>query len=98
MGRYVPTPEQAAAVDLLTLAGYKVVRQATYDRLLERVHLAEHRCAWEVERSESAQAWARQECDEQRRLAARLNEVCFAAAALGVSIQDINTALDRAQA
>lgn len=94
MSRYVPSPDEQAAIDRLRLVGYAVVRQATYDRLQERVRLAEHRQAYEIERRESSDAWARRECDEQRRLADRLNRVVAAAAALGVSIQDINAALD----
>lgn len=96
MGRYVPTPEEQAAIDLLTLAGYHVMRQRSYDTLRERVRVAEQMQAWETERRQDTDAWARRECDEQRRLARRLNEVCFAAAAQGVSIQQINAALKEA--
>lgn len=93
MTRYQPTAAEQDAIKLLKLAGYAVVRQRTYDRLQERVRIAELRQAWETERQESAQRWARRECDEQRRLADRLTRVAAAAAALGVSIQDINAAL-----
>lgn len=96
MARYVPTPEEQAAIDMLRLAGYAVVRQRTYDALGERVSLAEHRQRWAEEWRESSDRWARRECDEQRRLADRLNEVCYAAAALGVPITDINAALEAA--
>lgn len=96
MSRYVPSPEEQGAIDLLTLVGYAVVRQRTYDHLVERVRLAECYRDMEIERRESVEHWAHRECDEQRRLSARLNEVCFAAAALGVSIADINAALDGA--
>lgn len=93
MSRYVPSADERAAMDTLRLAGYAVVRQRTYDGLQERVRVAEQMQAWETERREDAQRWASRECDEQRRLADRLNRVVAAAAALGVSITDINAAL-----
>lgn len=93
MSRYVPTADEKAAIDRLTLAGYKVVREGTYAALIERVRHAEAMQRWETERRESNEAWARDCHKDERRLADRLNEVCYAAAALGVSIQDINTAL-----
>jgi hypothetical protein len=96
MPRYVPTAEEQAAIDRLTLAGYAVVRQRTYDALRERLRVADCMTAMEIERREGVEHWARRECDEQRRLSARLNAVCTAAAALGVSITDINAALDAA--
>lgn len=96
MGRYVPTSEERAAIHLLTLAGYSVVRQRTHDDLLERVRIAKCMEQMEIERRESSERWARRESDEQRRLAARLNEVCYAAASQGVTIQAINAALDGA--
>lgn len=93
MSRYQPTATEQAAIDLLRLAGYAVMRQSTHDRLHARVELAKHEVEWQTEWREHSDAWARRECDEQRRLQDRLNAVCFAAAALGVSIQAINAAL-----
>lgn len=98
VSRYVPTAEERAAIDLLRLAGYAVARQRTYDGLLERVSLAEHRQAYEIERREGTERWVQSVCAEERRLYDRLNEVCYAAAALGVDIQAINDALHRANA
>lgn len=80
-------------IESLTLAGYAVVRQRTYDRLRERVALAERLAEWETERRDHTAKWAHEAFVEQRRLSDRLNEVCFAAAALGVSIGAINKAL-----
>lgn len=94
MSRYVPSPDEQAAIDLLSLAGYTVVRQRTYDALHERVRIAECRRDMEAERRKSVEAWAQREGQEQRRLSDRLNRVCYAAAALGVSIQAINEALE----
>lgn len=96
MTRYQPTPDEAAAIDLLRLAGYAVVRQQTYARLQERVRLAECMAEWETDRRKSTEKWAHVALDEQGRLAGRLNEVCFAATALGVPIGAINEALDKA--
>lgn len=93
MGKYKPTPDEQAAIDLLRLAGYAVVRQRTYDAQRERTRLAECLHGMEIDRRKDSEAWARRECDEQRRLADRLHRVVAAAAALGVSIQDINIAL-----
>lgn len=94
MSRYVATETEQAAIDLLTLAGYAVVRQRTYDQLRERVRYAEQLRAWESERREHTSKWAHDALDEQRRLADRLNRVVASAASLGVSITDINAALD----
>jgi polynucleotide 5'-kinase involved in rRNA processing len=94
MSRYQPTADEQAAIDLLRLAGYAVVRQATYDKLRERVTTARHEVQWQTEWREHSDAWARRECDEQRRLADRLTAVVGAAAAQGVTIQAINEALE----
>lgn len=93
MSRYVPDDAERACIDLLSANGYAVVRQRTYDRLRERVSIAERLQEWEAERREDTAKWAHEALDEQRRLADRLNRVVAAAAALGVSITDINAAL-----
>lgn len=95
MSRYVPSPEERAAIDLLRLAGYAVVRQRTYDNLGERVRVAEVMYAYEKDCSEGTRRWADKAFDEQRRLSDRLNEVCFTAASQGVTIQAINDALEK---
>lgn len=97
MGRYQPTAEEQAAIDLLTLAGYAVVRQRTYDELREQVTLAKHREGWLEEDAAHARAWAHESLSGERRLADRLNQVCTAAASLGVPIDKINRALGRTQ-
>ncbi len=96
MARHVPTPEEQAAIDLLTLAGYAVIRQRSYDALRERVRVAEALQQAEAEHRQGTERWAHRECDERRRMTDRLNAVCTAAAALGVPITDINAALDAA--
>ena len=93
MSRYEPTADERAAIDMLTVAGYAVVRQRTYDGLRERVTIAEHERDWSRRDSESAERWAIRESDEMRRLSDRLNRVVAAAAAQGVTIQAINQAL-----
>lgn len=98
MARYQPTAAETAAIDLLRLAGYAVVRQSTYDNLRQRIDIAEHRVEWEQDAAEHARAWARDCCREERRLTDRLNEVATAAAAKGVSIDAINEALHTADA
>jgi hypothetical protein len=98
MARYVPTAEEQAAIDLLTLSGHAVLRQRSYDALRERVRVAEVLRESDREQAEHARAWARDQISEQRRLTDRLNAVCTAAAALGVPITDINAALDAASA
>jgi 16S rRNA G966 N2-methylase RsmD len=50
MSRYVPTADQQAAIDFLRLSGYAVVRQRTYDRVIERARVAE--CLQECEREQ----------------------------------------------
>lgn len=96
MPRYAPTPEELAAIDLLTLAGYAVVRQRTHDALRERVRVAEALRDMEIDRRLSVERWAHRCLDEERRLSRRLDEVCTTAAALGVPITDINAALEAA--
>jgi len=96
MGRHIPTDWERDAIDRLTLAGHKVVRQSTYDNLLKRIDRAENNARWEAHLAEANREWARDAHTEQRRLSRRLDEVCTAAAALGVSIHDINAALDAA--
>ena len=93
MARYVPSADEQAAIDLLTLAGYAVVRQRTYDALHERVRVAEALRQAEADHRDSGVQWAHRCLDEQNRLDRRLNEVCTAAAALGVPIRDINAAI-----
>lgn len=83
-------PEQAAEKVVLARKSYEHLIR-TRDRALRAVE-------WETERRKGTEDWARRECAEQRRLTDRLNEVCYAAAALGVPIQTINDALAKADA
>lgn len=94
MSRYVPTADEQAAIERLTLAGYAVVRQRTYDGLRERVSRAEWALESAERQVESVNRWALDSCDESRRLSKRLTAVVASAASLGVSIQAINDALD----
>jgi hypothetical protein len=93
VSRYEPSPLEQSAIDMLTAAGYTVVRQRSYDALRERVRRAETIADMERERREGNERWAQNCLTEERRLHTRLNEVCAGAAALGVSITDINAAL-----
>jgi len=94
VSRYVPTAAEQRLIDRLTLAGYAVVRQRTYDRLKERVALAERVAEWQTEWRASNDRYSEAAYAELRRLADRLTAVAAAAASLGVSIQAINEALD----
>ena len=89
MGKYVPTADQQAAIDVLRLAGYSVIRQRTYARLLERVRVAEALREAERDHRKDSQEWARRECDEQRRLSDRLTYVYGVARAHGASVDDL---------
>jgi len=68
----------------------------SYEHLIRTRDRALRLAESEREQAESARRWARDCLDEERRLRDRLNQVCLAAAALGVSIQDINEALKEA--
>jgi hypothetical protein len=93
MSRYVPTPGQQAAIDGLRIAGYAVVRQATYDGLKRRVAEVEWENDWQRRDVEHARAWARDCCEQERQMRERLMQVVAGAASLGVSITAINEAL-----
>lgn len=93
MSRYQPTADEQAAIDRLTLAGYAVVRQGTYDNLRKRLDEARWENEWRIRDKEASEAWAHRECEMQRHLADRLNAVIAAAASLGVGIDAINEAL-----
>jgi phage baseplate assembly protein gpV len=70
-----------------------VLARKSYDHLLRTRDRALREAEWERERTQDHRRWAERSLDEQRRLVDRLNSVCTAAAALGVSIQAINAAL-----
>lgn len=70
------------------------LRRKSYDHLLRTRDRALQDADAEREAAEHARHWAYEQCEEQRRLADRLNRVVAAAASLGVSIQAINAALD----
>jgi hypothetical protein len=67
----------------------------SYDHLLRTRDRALNDAKWQREQVEHAHRWAQEAFAEQRRLADRLDRVVAAAASLGVSIQDINAALDQ---
>lgn len=94
MSRYEPTADEAAAIELLTLAGFTVLRSRSYDALRERVRVAEALQLAAQEARDSCERWAHKCLDEERRLVNRLNAVCTGAAALGVGIAAINACLD----
>jgi hypothetical protein len=75
--------------------GAKVtIARKSYDHLLRTRDRALSDAKWQREQVEHAHRWANEAFTEQRRLADRLNRVIAAAASLGVSIQDINAALE----
>lgn len=89
MSRYIPSPEEQEAIDFLTLKGWKTVRQGTYDRLHERVRVAEQMQHWETERRESVERWAQSVCNEERRARERVVEVCAFAFTHGATTDDL---------
>ena len=70
------------------------MKRKSYEHLIRTRDRALNQAAWEQESAEHARQWAYDQCAEQRRLAARINAVCYAAAALGVPIDAINRALE----
>lgn len=69
----------------------------SYDHLVRTRDRALRQAEFAAEQVEHAHRWAEAAHAEQRRLSARLTEVCAAAAALGVSISAINKALEEVQ-
>ena len=95
MSRYIPSGAEQAAIDLLTLAGYAVVRRRTYDGLQERVRRAEQTAYWEAQRRDDNTRWAHEALDEQRRLADRLTFVYGIAQAHGATTEELGGCADR---
>lgn len=98
MGRYVPSDVERVAIAMLERAGFVVVRRRSYERLHRRIHDAEAFARMADEHRASTESWALREFREARRISDRLTEVVAAAAACGVDIQDINAALEKADA
>lgn len=74
-----------------------VLARKSYEHLLRTRDRALRAAEWERMAAEDARQWAYEALNEQKRLVARLNRVCYAAAALGVPIQAINEALRKAE-
>lgn len=78
------------SVDTVTLA------RKSYEHLLRTRDRALREAEWAREEASRTNTWALDQCAEQRRLQDRLTRVVAAAASLGVSIDQINAALDGA--
>lgn len=92
MGTYAEA-SLARARQEVEAAGYVVLKRKSHEHTLRELDRARNAIEWEKRDAEGARQWAREILDEERRLNDRLNAVCMAAAALGVSITDINKAL-----
>ena len=89
MPRYVPSPAEQAAIDLLRARGFAVMRDSTLKRLHERITTAEVRAEMASDNAASARAWATAAIDEQRRLSDRCTELVSFAYAHGATIDDL---------
>lgn len=72
------------------------LKQKSYEHLIRTRDRALREVEFEKREAEHAREWANEAFVEQRRLQNRLVRVVAAAASLGVSIQDINKALEDA--
>lgn len=77
------------AIARLTAAGYKVVRQQSYDALLRRAQRAEWALADQREQNAATQAWAERAFDEQDALRARCDDLVEFALRHGASVDDL---------
>lgn len=73
--------------DTVTLA------RKSYDHLLRTRDRALHQAEFERQNAEHARKWGQEQGIEIQRLYRRLNDVCMAAASMGVTIEQINAAL-----
>lgn len=83
-------PNVAKAKDYLTERGYVVLREKSYRAAQERQRVAECMRESEQERREGVERWARNCCDEERRLRDRLTFVYGVARAHGASVADLS--------
>ncbi len=85
--------DESEHIAALGRAGYVVLRRKSHEHTLRELDRARNLLDWEKQASESVRVWAHRALDEQERLSARLNAVCYAATSLGVPIEAINAAL-----
>lgn len=78
-----------AAKELLTAAGYTVVKTKSYLAAQERQRRAKCMEEYADERRESAERWARNCLDEERRIRERLTFVYGVARAHGATVDDL---------
>lgn len=97
MSRHKPTDGERAAIDLLTVAGYTVLRTRSYEHLRTQVALERQMREDAREQAEHSGRWALDCLGRERTLSDRLDRVVSAAATLGVDICDINHALQDAE-
>src|SRR6266702_3398347 len=70
-----------------TAAGHVAIREKSYRAAQERQRLAQARADWELDRREGAEKWARDCCDEERRIRERLTFVYGVARAHGATVE-----------
>lgn len=93
MSRYQPSTEEQAAIDMLTLAGYTVVRRGTYENLRKRIDQMEWTDQWREREMGHSREYAEKCHAEERRLSDRLTTVVAGAAAAGVPFDVIQQAM-----
>lgn len=89
MTRAEVAPEVAAALAVVSAAGYVAVRAKSYQRAQERQRVAEALLAAEVSHQASTERWARDCLTEERRLGARLTYVYGVAIAHGATHEEL---------
>ena len=75
------------ALEVIRAAGYVAIREKSYRAAQERQRLAQARADWELNRREGAEKWARDCCDEERRIRERLTFVYGVARAHGATVE-----------
>jgi hypothetical protein len=78
------------AKQLLAEAGYVVLREKSYRAAQERQRIAQCMEEMERDRREGVEKWARDCCQEERRIRDRLTFVYGVARAFGASVADLS--------
>jgi len=78
-----------AALEIVRDAGYVAIREKSYRAAQERQRLARCEADWERSRREGVEKWARDCCNEDRRVRDRLTFVYGVARAFGASVEDL---------
>ena len=82
-------PRVEAALEVVRAAGYVAVKEKSYRQAQERQRLAQCAADWERNRRESAEKWALDCCNEERRIRDRLTFVYGVAQAHGATVEEL---------